>query len=163
MKTNTIELKINFLPQTEEDLAYNLMYDFEPIERIVDRYDYPTIEQTTKFINDIYNAYLEGAKEWKREIITSKELAKVIIKHNFYNSQIKEIKITEEGTFRIEFKKPIKFDENKDDYLFEEEKFWELFDPYFDEWEKEIDIYTLTADGIELLPEQIYFEINLTK
>lgn len=85
MKTNTIELKINFLPQTEEDLAYNLMYDFEPIERIVDRYDYPTIEQTTKFINDIYNTYLDDTKEWKKEIINSKELAKSIIELNFYN------------------------------------------------------------------------------
>lgn len=151
-----LKVKLSYPENLDERLAIDLMYDFDPMMKLFDRKENPSIKEIHSLINKVYNFYLEQVQKWQEMIVGSSDFVFEIVSPNFGADNIKEI-VKDGDKFRIFFWDDIEFDHTLKEYFKSEEMFWNMYESYFDSWERELDGYKFYADSYTI--RDLYDEI----
>lgn len=140
-----LKVKLSYPEDLDKRLAVDLMYDFEPMEKLTDRKENPNIKEIHSLINKVYNFYLEKVRNWQEMIVKNNDFAFEIVSPNFGSDNIREI-VADGDRYLVFFYEDIDFDDTLESYFKSEEMFWNMYESYFDSWEEELDGYKLHAD-----------------
>lgn len=140
-----LKVKLSYPEDLDKRLAVDLMYDFEPMEKLTDRKENPNIKEIHSLINKVYNFYLEKVRNWQEMIVKNNDFVFEIVSPNFGSDNIREI-VADGDRYLVFFYEDIDFDDTLESYFKSEEMFWNMYESYFDSWEEELDGYKLHAD-----------------
>lgn len=128
-----LKIKLAFKQDSDKEIATDLLYDFEPLDKITEKIENPTIDEILDFIKKTYDSYLEQVQKWQEMIIKSDDYIWEILKTNFNEEDVSAV-IWNHDHFNVYFYEDTKYD--IESYYKDDKMFFNVFDPYLESWSK---------------------------
>lgn len=130
---NVLKIKLAFKQDSDKEIATELLYDFDPLDKIIEKNPTPTIDEILDFIKKTYDSYLEQVQKWQEMIIRSENYIWEILRANFNEEDIMTV-IWNHDHFNVYFYEDTKYD--IESYYKDGHMFFSVFDPYLENWSK---------------------------
>lgn len=128
-----LKIKLAFKQDSDKEIATDLLYDFEPLDKITEKIENPTIDEILDFIKKTYDSYLEQVQKWQEMIIKNDDYIWEILKTNFNEEDVSAV-IWNHDHFNVYFYEDTKYD--IESYYKDDKMFFNVFDPYLESWSK---------------------------